>query len=369
VANDRVTKKNLAGAIVKSESEEDTAFFLEKLIEWLGPIDYITIDFSDRLEAGVKHFFSEEQILKCAFHAPQLLNRGLLKELTRLKNEKYQDEIKELASLGRLSLGIEAKDRLITMKELKFTDSKQAWQIYLKLRSIFSINDPQKIQANLLLYFNKLSTTDWKGADLLKENCLSLLPARGLTAKSLGSFKLRTYRAWRAIIRSFRKHLEDLKSGFQDAKYLILMNPINMDNYEKRELRKALKQFPWLRPIRKIMTKFYYQFRLSPSKRCSLKFLLALVSENCHSWLKSAVNTLIKCEEQIFRFQVLIEHNPALKDFKAIKVVDEATMRKINKLYQTQFGMRTVETLEMRLKHYLECPFIIAPSVLEGLKS
>jgi len=31
--------------------------------------------------------------------------------------------------------------------------------------------------------------------------------------------------------------------------------------------------------------------------------------------------------------------------------------------------MRTVETLEMRLKYYLECPFIIIPSVLEELKS
>ncbi|MHA1658707.1 MAG: hypothetical protein ACTSUT_06250, partial [Promethearchaeota archaeon] len=77
---------------------------MEKLIEWLGPIKYVTIDFSARLEAGVKQFFNEEQILKCALHAPQLLNRGLLKELTRLKNEKYQDEIKELSFLGRLSL-------------------------------------------------------------------------------------------------------------------------------------------------------------------------------------------------------------------------------------------------------------------------
>jgi len=317
----------------------------------------------------VRPFFNEEQILKCAFHAPQLLNRGLLKELTRLKNEKYQDEIKELAFLGRLSLEIEAEDPPITMKELKFTDSKQAWQVYLKLRSIFSINNPCKIQINLLSYLNTLSTTQWKGANLLKEKCLSLLPARRLTAKSLESFKLRTYRGWRAIIRSFRKHLEDLKSGFQDAKYLILMNPINMNKYKKRALRKALRQFPWLRPIRRVITKFYYQFRLSPSKRSSLRFLLTLVTEHCHSWLKSAVNTLIKSEEQIFRFQVLIEQNPSLKDFKAIKVVDEATMRKINKLYQTQFGMRTVETLEMRLKHYLECPFIIAPSVLEELKN
>jgi hypothetical protein len=58
-----------------------------------------------------------------------------------------------------------------------------------------------------------------------------------------------------------------------------------------------------------------------------------------------------------------------LKNVKAIEVVDESTMRKINKLYQTQFGMRTVEILEIRLKYYLECPFIIVPSVLEELKS
>ncbi|TKJ21450.1 MAG: hypothetical protein CEE42_13750, partial [Promethearchaeota archaeon Loki_b31] len=190
-----------------------------------------------------------------------------------------------------------------------------------------------------------------------------------LTEKGLETFKSRVYRAWRAIIRSFRKELEELKSGFQDAKYLVLMNPINMERFEKKALRKALVKFPWLRSIRRIVTKFYYQFRLSPAKRCSLNFLLGLVSERCHSWLKSAVDTLIRYEEQIFRFQVLIEKYPALKNVKSIKVVDESTMRKINKLYQTQFGMRTVETLEMRLKHYLECPFIIVPSVLEELKS
>ena len=329
----------------------------------------MTIDFSDRLEAGVKQFFNEEQILKCAFHAPQLLNRGLLKELTRLKNEKYQNEIKELSFLGRLSLEVEAKKLITNPIKLKFDDSKKAWQIYLKLRSIFSFSTPAKIETSFIQFLSELSLTHWKGIDLLKEKCLSLIPARGLTEKGLESFKLKVYRAWRTVIRIFRKNLEELKSGFQDAKYLILMNPINMDRFDKQALRKALVRFPWLRPIRRILTKFYYQFRLSPAKRSPLKFLLSLVTENCHSWLKSAVDTLIRCEEQIFRFQVLIEKNPALKHVKAIKVVDESTMRKINKLYQTQFGMRTLENLEMRLKHYLECPFIIVPSVLEELKS
>ena len=328
----------------------------------------MTIDFSARLEAGVKQFFNEEQILKCAFHAPQLLNRGLLKELTRLKNEKYRDEIKELSFLGRLSLEFEGKNRKNKQKTLKFADSKKAWQIYLKLRSIFSLNSPVKIKTGVLKFLSELSLNHWKGANLLREKCQSFIPVRNLTEKGLKTFKTKVYRAWRAIVRFFRKELEELKSGFQDAKYLVLMNPINMDRFEKKALREALVKFPWLRPIRRILTKFYYQFRLSPAKRSSLTFLLNLVSENCHSWLKSAVDTLIRCEEQIFRFQVLIEKYPSLKNVKSIKVVDESTMRKINKLYQTQFGMRTAETLEMRLKNYLECPFIIVPSVLEELK-
>ncbi|MHA1149390.1 MAG: hypothetical protein ACTSR8_14230 [Promethearchaeota archaeon] len=60
--------------MVKKEDEVDTAFFLEALIEWLKPnkINYLTIDFSERLEAGAKHFFTEEQILKGTFHASQL---------------------------------------------------------------------------------------------------------------------------------------------------------------------------------------------------------------------------------------------------------------------------------------------------------
>lgn len=342
---------------------------MQKLIEWIGSIDYVTIDFSNRLEAGVKQFFNDEQILRCAFHAPQLLNRGLLKELTRLKHEKYQDEIKELVFLRRLSLDFEANNGYEEEVDLLFTSSKIAWQIYLKLCSIFSLSIPIKIETSLKQFLHNPSSTQWKGASLFKEKWRSLFPKRGLTEKSLEIFKVKVYRAWRAVIRYFRKELEELKSGFEEAKYLVITNPVNMDKFKKKELRKALANFPWLRPIRRIITKFYYQFRVSPAKRCSLQFLVKLVSENSHAWLKSAIDTLIKHEEQIFRFQVLCEKSPELKTIKAIKVVDESTMRKINKIYQTQFGMRTLENLEMRLTHYLKCPFIVVPSVLEELKN
>ena len=317
----------------------------------------------------MKQFFNDDQILKCAFHAPQLLNRGLLKELTRLKNEKYQDEIKELAFLRRFSLDHEDEIQNNKQYKFKFADSKKAWQVYLEICAIFTLGTPFELEKCLRTFLQDLSPCQWKGADFLREKCNSLFPKRGLTEKSLPMFKTKVYRAWRGAIRFFRKELEDLKAGFTDAKYLVLMNPLNMGAHEKKALRRILAKFPWLRSIRRIMTKFYYQFRVSPAKRCSLRFLLNLVSENSHAWLKSAVDTLISCEEQIFRFQVLFEKYPELTKYKAIKVVDESTMRKINKLYQTQFGMRTLENLEMRLKHYLECPFIIVPSVLEEFKS
>ncbi len=176
-----------------------------------------------------------------------------------------------MAFLRRLSLDVEANKGRKAQVELLSPDSKTAWQIYLKLRSIFSSGIPVKIDNTLRKFLHDTSFTQWKGANLFKEKCRSLFPKRGLTDKSLDFFKIKVYRALRAVIRYFRKELEELKSGFEDAKYLVITNPINMDKYKKRGLRKALAKFPWLRPLRRIITKFYYQFQVSPAKRCSLK--------------------------------------------------------------------------------------------------
>lgn len=115
--------------------------------------------FSKRLEAGVKRFFTIDQILKCVFHAPQLLNRGLFKELTRLKNEKYQNEIKELVFLRHFSLEHEEVKQKKTRYKLKLEDSKKAWQIYLELRVIFSLITPFEIEKRLRKFLQELSCT------------------------------------------------------------------------------------------------------------------------------------------------------------------------------------------------------------------
>jgi hypothetical protein len=353
--------------VVKKEDETDTAFFLKALIEWLKPysINYLTIDFSDRLEAGAKHFFTEEQILKGTFHASQLLTRGITKELIRLKDKMYTNKIREFLDIREFSLNLEEEKAMMKNITFQYSEPKIAWEIYLKLRKIFSANDLREIETDLRHFLNDTEVNQWKGGEVFKERCKQFFPKRGLTQKGVMHFKRSVYRAWRGVIRGFRREIEKHKSGFNDARFIVLKNPITMKAHEKRKLRKSLKQFPWLRPIRQILVKYYYQFRVAPAKRAPLKFLLKLASKECHPKLKSAINTLLKYEKQVFRFQVIWQENPAVKDCKGIKVVNETSMRKVNRLFQTQMGMRTLDNLVMRTSHYLDCPIIVAPSVLE----
>lgn len=313
----------------------------------------------------MKHFFTDDQILKGTFHASQLLTNGISKELIRLKNKKYVNEIKEFLSIRQFSLSLEKDNGIMKDSKFHYQEPKIAWEIYLKLREIFSANDLHEIEADLRRLLKGTKILKWKGGKIFKERCMEFFPERGLTQKGMVYFKRRVYRAWRGVIRQFRDALEKQKSGFNEARFIVLKNPLTMKDHDKKKVRKSLKNFPWLRPIRQILVKYYYQFRVVPAKRASLKFLLRLVSKKCHPKLKSAINTLLKYEKQVFRFQVIQQENPALKECKGIKVVNETSMRKVNRLFQTQMGMRTLDNLVMRTSHYLDCPIIVAPSVLE----
>lgn len=304
--------------------------------------------------------------MRCVFHSCQLLTRGMIKELVRLKNEKYLDQIKEWLYIRRLSLNLEKEEACKNNPSLRFEGPQAAWTIYLALRKIFSGTAPKKISHTFTDYLNTVQVNQWEGGEDFKLRCTSFLPKRALTEKGLKYFSKKVYRTWRRIIREIRKKAEEKKTEFNDVKYLVVKNPLNMSASQSRELRRLLKVFPWLRPIRKILVKFYYQFRLAPEKRRSLNFLRGLISEESHPWLKSAVNTLIENEEKVFRFQVVQRENPHLKEIKAIKVVNEPTMKKINTLYRTQNGMRTLENLVMRTSHYLDCPLIVVPSLQEN---
>jgi len=368
---DSVKKKPVAGALVTGESEEESNFFLNALKLWLKkPVCFVTIDFSSRLESSVKAMFPDADLQKCIFHAAQLLTRGLSKELTRLKNEHFHAHIKEWNLIRSTSFAIEKKPFLKKALALHYPDVRLSWHVYLKLRKIFKQRTPLKIKRELEVFLSTSEFLRWRGSRSFLNHYTDMIVKRkfAFTPKGLKYIASHVYKAWRAAIRPFRKRLERLKLRFNKAKYLILTNPLNTKKYQRKKLRKYLKIFPWLKPIRLILVQFYCQFETPPEKRSSLAFLSQLVSEKSHLWLKSAVDTLIENENQVFKFQSVQKMHPKLKHVKSIKVVNESVNRIVNQLFRTQCGMRTLENIQMRISQRLKCPIIISPSLLEKIK-
>ena len=364
-------KKPLAGALVVAESEEETAFLLKELKKWLpSKVNFMTIDFSPRLEAGVNEVFPDVQLQKCVFHAVQLLIRGLRKELTKIKKKHLLDHIKEWKILRRMTLKLEKQKQKINPLSFRFHDVKIAKEIFMQLRKCLSHDSPKEIKQALHSFFSRPPFLNWKGKQVFLSKYEDIFTKAQLRYSNKGFNYIipKIYIGFRAAIRELRQELEERKSHFNKIKHLVLMNPVNMKPYHRTALRKYLKIFPWLRTYRKLVVKFYYQFRVTPEKRVSLSFLSRLIHEDSHRWLKSAVQTLIENEENVFRFQHFPEKFPKVKFSKSIKVVNESVNKLVNRLYRTQCGMRTLENIRMRVSHRLNCPILLSPALLEKLK-
>lgn len=359
--------KLIAGALVSGENEEETIFFLQALKEWLSkPVTFMTIDFSARIESGVKTVFPNAIVQKCVFHAIQLLTRGLRKEFIRVKHKYLLAHIKEWQELSRLTKALEKKEKEEKTFQLLFLDTKYAWNIYKKLREILSKEEPQAIQHELISFFSTSHFIKWTGKQVFLQRYDDIFTKRkfNFSLKAMKYMEPKIYQAWRGTIRELRRELEESKSHFNKLRYLVLMNPLNMTPYHIKKLRKYLKEFPWLRPYRRIIVKFYYQFRVSSNRRTSLKFLSRLITEESHLWLKNAIHTLIDNEEQVFRFQRIHEVSPKYKLCKSMKVVNESSNKLVTQLYHTQCGMRTLQNLRMRISNRLKCPIIVSPTLL-----
>lgn len=368
LATDSLHKKPIAGALISSESEAETIFFLRSLKEWLPkPVKFMTIDFSTRIESGVKAVFPEVIIQKCVFHSIQLLLRGLVKELTRVKNKRYVAHIKEWNQLRRISIKREKNENCEPKLDLQFKDTAYAWKIYQKLRIYCTKERSKEIERKLSRFFLSSGFKNWKGNELFLRKYKDIFIKRKFkfTERSLKYVIPKIYKAWRGAIRELRLELELISSKFNKIKYLILMNPENMQSYHKQKLIKYLKLFPWLRSYRKIIVRFYYQFRLPLKQKSNFRFLTQLLSGESHPWLKSAISTLIENQEHIFEFKHIYKSNPKIKNVKSIKVVNESINKTLHQLFQTQHGMRTLENMRMRISYRLGCPIFISPHTIE----
>jgi len=330
----------------------------------------MTIDFSRRLQAGVDEIFPDAPLQKCVFHAIQLLTRGLLKELSRIKKLHLTTHIAEWNALRKDSLHAEKKGTFLVNTPFSFPDVEHSRQILRALKKCISRPKPEHVKKALLRLFASPLFTAWKGHQAFLANYQAFFHAQKLkfTKKGVHYIRAFLYKQFRSVIRSLRKVVEEKKVHFNRAKYLLLMNPVNMSSWHHRQLRACLKEFPWLRPYRHTVVKFYYQFRLPPEKRASLRFLLGLLKPGMHPWLKSAILTLLNNEENVFRFQHFHELFPRRTFSPSIKVVNESSNKLMNILYQTQCGMRTLENIRMRISHRLGCPVIVSPALLEKLQ-
>ena len=361
----------LAGALITGEKEEEVVFLLKELKQWLPKhVSFMTIDFSSRLQAGVDKIFPDALLQKCVFHAIQLLTRGLLKEFSRIKKLHLTTHIAEWNALRKDSLHVEKEGTFLANAPFSFPDVEHSRQIQRALKKCISHPKPEHVKKVLLRLFSSPLFTTWKGHQAFLANYQAFLHAQKLKFSEKGMPYIRAflYKQFRSAIRSLRKVVEETKAHFNQAKYLLLMNPVNMTAWHHAQLRACLKEFPWLRPYRRILVKFYYQFRLPPEKRSSLRFLLGLIEPDSHSWLHSAVSTLISNEENVFRFQQFHELFPKRTFSPSIKVVNESSNKLMNNLYQTQCGMRTLENIRMRVSHRLGCPVIVSPAMLEKLQ-
>jgi hypothetical protein len=327
----------------------------------------MTIDFSKRIESGVNAIFPDVIIQKCIFHAIQLFTRGLIKELTRVKNERLLAHIKEWNQLRKVSIALEKSQMIESKLNFKFKDTAHAWKVYQELRSCIINKKWREIEQKLSFLLLNPLFMNWKGKQVFLQKYEDIFTKRKFkfSDKSMKYVVPKIYKAWRGAVRELRFELELIKTKFNTIKYLILMNPQNMKPYHGKKLQKYLKIFPWLRSYRKIIVRFYYQFRLTTPKKSGFKFLTQLLSENSHRWLKAAISTLIENEENIFQFKNIYNSNPTIKSAKSIKVVNESSNRVLHQLFQTQYGMRTIENIRMRVSYRLKCPIFISPSLLE----
>ena len=142
------------------------------------------------------------------------------------------------------------------------------------------------------------------------------------------------------------------------------MNPNNMNEFNRKKLRESLSEYPWLRPIREAIRDFHYQFKAPRSSWRSLSFLKEIVNNESHPDLKSAINTIIKSQDEIFAYRRIWDDYPALRGNCGIRSNHEQVNRKINMVARNQFGFRTTNSARFRLEGILGCPVIVSKHLL-----
>lgn len=353
------------------ERGDEATLFLKWLRDVLGMHPkYITIDFDEAWDISVEAVFPNALILRCTFHAVQLLTRGLVKEFNRLQKELNGDFIKECNEARRLSLAAEIGESLTAKKPFVQDFCKRWLELSQEILHLQQEHEPRAFTVSLETLLARIRA--WN-ADVFKRFKTKLdakMPKGNFTTKGLVWFKPEIGKKWRSMLAEIRQEREEKKSEFASAKYLLMKKPKNMEKWEEKELRIFLKENTWARVYRETIRRFYNLLDKPPDTTPSLDFLDNLVHEDSHNWLKSAINTLKEKREQVFNFVKALKVHPEWKNTPMFKVNPEPTMKRINDLARAQYGLRSDGMASYKLEQYLKCSILISPAVLadNGLK-
>ncbi len=321
-------------------------------------------DFSPQLEAALRAAFPGAVIGHDYFHATQLLNRGLKKEMSRLYERECRAPAREYRDAARAS---HAAGRGELEKKPQFTQRylQGAWAAFEHLHALAGTTNPGAFAVAWTGALASICAGKWPGRHALLPALEALVPKRGFTARNLTSTLDRARAAWRRVIREARAPLEKRATRFHRAKFLVMMNPANATPETKQLLREALAEYPWLRPLRKAVRDFHRQFVTGPEHWRPLDFLRKITGEDAHADLKSAVNTLVEKQAQIFAYREIWARYPRLRGNKGIRSNREEFNKRLNRVARNQHGIRSTRAARLRIRGCSACPTIVSQALMK----
>lgn len=350
--------------MARGETTKETSALLERLKARLPrPPVLVVADFSQELEAAAKAIFPESRFGHDYFHAAQLLNRAILKELARLKQVHCGSSVVEYHLARRSSLAAEGAGAI---PKVQFNEPylRAAWGVYRDLHELGECDSPGLFSQAWADFSRRTASGGWVDAKQFLEIAGERTPKRGFTDKSYPPFLDRARKAWRRVVREARKPLEDQKAHYTRAKYSVLRNPANMTQEQHEALREHLAEFPWLRPIREAVRRFHFQFRAPRQSWRPLNFLDKIVQGDSHASLKAAVRTLTSKKDQIFAYREIWELHPHLDGNLGARTAREELNKRVNQVSRNQYGIRSTPSALLRLEHILACPMIVSEDLL-----
>jgi len=319
---------------------------------------YITIDFKPGLDNAILKVFPKVKIIACTFHAVKLLVGGLSKELNRLQSLNHGIFIKECKQARKMSLRLDHGKNIKDLSKLTQNMCCRWYDFYIEITGICNEIDVVVFQTKYISMLASITAWNASIGAKLKELLKKKVDGSVDTRRSIRIIKKTLKPSWRAILLELRKEMEEKKAQFTKIKHVLLKKPKNVMPWEKEWMDDFFKTNSWAHDIRDVVVQFYMLLESPSGKSHSFSFLDALISENCHEQLKSAIETLKSKQEYIFNYLGAWKCKRSWNGIKSIKVNAEYLNKHINSIVRGQYGFRSDESARFRLEQFLKCPII-----------